>query len=123
MDEVDNLREWARERIAGRSMMLIDGDPIGALARAHERHAERLEAALGDVRSVGIANGLGETSEGRTATRNYRQSAVDGESSFTTAVTAQAEASRRIAERLRETRASLQGQDSDGAVTINPVRT
>jgi hypothetical protein len=116
--EDERVRERAREGIEAVRGMSVDGDVIEQLALAHERHADRLEAAARTLERVGDVNHLGDTAEGRTATANYRASALTGEKSFATAITRHAAASRQIAAALRATGSRLAGADSDGADTI-----
>ncbi|MFC7753567.1 hypothetical protein [Tsukamurella soli] len=116
--DFDEMRELAHERIAGRRGMLLDGDPIEELARAHERHAERLDRAADGLREVGWKNALGDTVEGRTVTTNYRASATAGPQSLRAALISQADASRAIAEGLRAVHTELADTEKVGYTQI-----
>jgi hypothetical protein len=128
-EDIQRIRTQAKESndaVRGMSVdpgMQVDGDVIEQLARAHERHAERLLEAVQKLEGVGRVNHLGDTGEGRTATANYRASAVSGPNSFASAVMAQATVARQIATQLRETIGVLSGADADNAVNIGNART
>lgn len=100
--DVDKIRDEARERIAGRPSMVLDGEPIEELAKAHERHAERLEAIVRDLRFVGRENHLGNTSEGIAATHNIGVAVHDHDRSVVATIKEQATQARYIAGALRQ---------------------
>lgn len=101
--------------------MRIDGNAIELLARAHERHAARLDGALDLLADVGMSNHLGDTDEGRIVTTNYRASAVTSERSLRAAVSRQQQVSLAIADRLRNTQRLVTTQDAHGAAAIDPL--
>lgn len=68
--DADKIRQEAEQRIADRPNMVLKGDPIEELAKAHERHAARLKELVVTLRDVGQTNYLGDTVEGRAATYN-----------------------------------------------------
>ncbi|WP_231855584.1 hypothetical protein [Tsukamurella pseudospumae] len=96
------LIEAAREGINDRPSMVSDGNPQEELARALERHADRLIEAARDVYNVGTQNFLGPTVEGEAATYNIRLGVVDHERSIRNTFVAQAAEARSMAESYRE---------------------
>ncbi|KXO93939.1 hypothetical protein AXK61_05235 [Tsukamurella pseudospumae] len=100
--EMTELIEAAREGINDRPSMVSDGNPQEELARALERHADRLIEAARDVYNVGTQNFLGPTVEGEAATYNIRLGVVDHERSIRNTFVAQAAEARSMAESYRE---------------------
>ncbi|MDF0530834.1 hypothetical protein P0W64_15685 [Tsukamurella sp. 8F] len=126
---VEEIKRAARERVQARlemqggEDMVLDGDPIEEIAAAHERHAMRVRATARTLKDVARFNYLGDTSEGRTATRNVRLSAVDHPESLYNAMMANADAAVRIAAHLREDKAELLGQEHQAQYEITNTRT
>ncbi len=81
--------------------MVSDGNPQEQLARAFERHAERIVAAAFGLREVGQQNFLGPTVEGEAASFNIRHGAYQHDRSLYNTVRAQATEARSIAKALR----------------------
>ncbi|NMD56323.1 MULTISPECIES: hypothetical protein [Tsukamurella] len=79
--DADKIREEAVQRIADRPNMVLKGDPIEELAKAHERHAARLKQLMVTLRDVCRTNYLGDTIEGRAATYNLGVAVHDHEHS------------------------------------------
>ncbi|AUN40053.1 hypothetical protein [Tsukamurella tyrosinosolvens] len=100
--EADKIREEAQKRIADRPNMVLDGDPIEELAKAHDRHAERLEAIIESLGWVGRNNYLGDTVEGRAATYNIGVAVHDHEHSVVQNFTRELGEARTIASALRQ---------------------
>lgn len=100
--ELTDIIGAAREGIAGRPNMVSDGNPQEELARALERHADRLEGAAQGVTDVGQVNNLGPTVEGEAATYNIRLGAVEHDRSIQNTFKAQATEARSLAATYRE---------------------
>ncbi|KXP11882.1 hypothetical protein [Tsukamurella pseudospumae] len=100
--EMTDIIEDARDGIAGRPNMVSDGNPQEELARALERHADRLATAAREMRDVGLTNHLGPTVEGEAATYNIRLGAVDHDRSIHNTFLAQAAEARSLASTYRE---------------------
>ncbi|GAA0995808.1 hypothetical protein GCM10009551_061430 [Nocardiopsis tropica] len=100
--EPEKIREEAMKRIADRPVMVRDGDAIEELARAHERHAERLDAIIEELFRIGNVNHLGDTVEGHSATSNIRAAVRDDPNSVAETIKRQAAKARHIAASLRE---------------------
>lgn len=92
----------AEEGIKDRPNMVSDGNPQEELARALERHADRITAAAVVLRDVGSVNHLGPTSEGDAATHNIRLGVADHERSIRNTYLAQAAAARSMAAAVRD---------------------
>ncbi|BDH58198.1 hypothetical protein [Tsukamurella sp. PLM1] len=116
--EADKIRDEARERIAGRPTMVLDGDPVEELAKAHDRHAARLEAIVRELRFVGRENHLGNTSEGEAATHNIVVAVHDHERSVVKSTEEQASRARYIAGALRQIGADLTDTEVDNQHAI-----
>ncbi|KXP12550.1 hypothetical protein [Tsukamurella pseudospumae] len=100
--ELTQIIEAAREEIADRPSMVSDGNPQEELARALERHADRLEQGALGLYEVGDQNNLGPTVEGEAATFNIRLGAVEHERSLYKTILAQAAEARSLAATYRE---------------------
>ncbi|GAA1073201.1 hypothetical protein [Tsukamurella spumae] len=100
--ELTEIIAAAREGIADRPSMVSDGNPQEELARALERHADRLEMAAFGLRDVGALNNLGPTVEGEAATYNIRLGAVEHDRSLRNTFLAQSTEARSLAETYRE---------------------
>ncbi|ADG79519.1 PE domain-containing protein OS=Tsukamurella paurometabola (strain ATCC 8368 / DSM / CCUG 35730/ CIP 100753 / JCM 10117 / KCTC 9821 / NBRC 16120 / NCIMB 702349 / NCTC 13040) OX=521096 GN=Tpau_2921 PE=4 SV=1 [Tsukamurella paurometabola] len=97
------IMDEAQAAIADRPNMVMDGNPHEELARALERHAERITEAAKGLREVGRINYLGPTVEGEAATYNIRLGAVEHEQSLRSTYLAQATEARALAESIRAT--------------------
>ncbi len=120
--DVEEIRRRAQERVAGRSSMVMDGDVIEELARAHERHAQRVREAAAPLGEVGRFNHLGETTEGRTVTAHYRASASDGPDSLKNSMVEIASAADKIVGGLRAVAKVLGETESDSVHSIENAR-
>ncbi|GAA1088053.1 hypothetical protein [Tsukamurella spumae] len=100
--ELTQIIEAARDGIADRPNMVSDGNPQEELARALERHADRLAKAAEEMSDVGSLNYLGPTVEGESATHNIRLGAVEHERSLYNTFLAQAVEARSLATTYRE---------------------
>lgn len=100
--DADKIRQEAEQRIADRPNMVLDGDPIEELAKAHERHANRLDALVRSLRNVGRTNYLGDTVEGRAATHNIGVAVHDHEYSVVQNFLRESNEARVIAGALRQ---------------------
>ncbi|GAB3125575.1 hypothetical protein GCM10027289_00040 [Tsukamurella serpentis] len=118
----ERIREQARERIADRPNMVLDGGPIEELARAHERHAERLNAIVDSLGDVGRRNFLGDTTEGRAATHNLGVAVHDHDLSLVRSVSWQAEQATMIAQSLRQIAKDLEDTELQNVDGIGEVR-
>lgn len=116
--EAERIREEARGRIAGRPSMVLDGDPIEELARAHERHAKRLEEIIKELTGVGRTNYLGDTSEGRAATHNVGVAVHDHERSVVGSLKMQRQQSLTIAASLRQIGRDLRDAEAENQSAI-----
>ena len=116
--DVDRIRDDARERIAGRASMVLDGEPIEELAKAHERHAERLDAIVKSLQYVGRENHLGATSEGQAATHNIVVAVHDHERSVVNTIYEQADQARYIARALRQIQPDIAATESENRSQI-----
>ncbi|GAB3133353.1 hypothetical protein GCM10027289_23050 [Tsukamurella serpentis] len=114
----DRIRHEARGRIAGRPSMVLDGDPIEELARAHERHAERLDSISLELADVGKINHLGNTSEGLAATHNIGVAVHTHDQSVVNTLKHQADQARAIAAALREIDSALKAAESSSEAAI-----
>lgn len=117
--DADRVRDEARERIAGHPSMVLDGEPIEELAKAHERHATRLEGILKDLADVGTNNYLGETSEGRAATHNIHVAVNSHERSVANTIAEQASQARLIASALRQIGKDIRDTEEYNRETIS----
>ncbi len=115
---VEEIRRRARERVAGRESMVMGGDVIEELARAHERHAQRVRDAARPLLETAWGNHLGDTFEGRAATAHVRASASEGPESLLNSMMTNARVAEAIADGLRRTGAALKGSDDSSAVCI-----
>ncbi|MET9328589.1 hypothetical protein [Tsukamurella sp. NPDC003166] len=100
--EMTEIIEAAREGIKDRPSMVSDGNPQEELARALERHADRLVAAADGLNDVGSQNLLGPTVEGDAATYNIRLGVVEHDRSIRKTLLAQAAEANSMAESYRE---------------------
>lgn len=100
--ELTQIIEAARDGIADRPNMVSDGNPQEELARALERHADRLVSAADGLREVGAINHLGPTVEGEAATYNIQLGAVEHERSLYNTFLSQAKEARSLAATYRE---------------------
>ncbi|KXO97770.1 hypothetical protein [Tsukamurella pseudospumae] len=100
--ELTQIIEAAREGIAGRPNMVSDGNPQEELARALERHADRLARAAEGLSDIGSLNYLGPTVEGEAATYNIRLGAVEHDRSLYNTFLTQATEARSLAATYRE---------------------
>ncbi|CAM3907079.1 MULTISPECIES: hypothetical protein [Tsukamurella] len=116
--EPEKIREEAMKRIADRPVMVRDGDAIEELARAHERHAERIIAIANELRDVGAVNYLGNTVEGHAATNNIRAAVHTDPRSVTETLRTQARTARHIAESLREIGRRIDRTETQNQTTI-----
>ncbi|GAA4383430.1 hypothetical protein [Tsukamurella soli] len=117
-EDVETIRARARERVAGRQSMVVDGDVIEELARAFERHAERVRKSILELTDVGRLNHLGNTSEGRTATTNIRASAVEHPRSLRASLMANEHGARAMADNLRAISGMIERADSVSEASI-----
>ena len=120
-EDVDRVRTAAQDRVGEFHGMKVTGDVIERLAQAFESHARRLDNAVRAIDRVGSHNDLGDTSEGRVVTANYRSSATDGDNSFKAVVERQSREGRRIAGLLRQTGGMLVGEDAESAFDVESV--
>lgn len=100
--ELTEIIAAAREGIADRPSMVSDGNPQEELARALERHADRLVSATEGLSEIGYVNHLGPTVEGEAATYNIRLGVVEHDRSIRKTLLAQAAEARSLAETYRE---------------------
>ena len=98
----DRIRAEAAQRIADRPNMVLKDDPIEELAKAHDRHADRVDAIVFSVRHVGRTNYLGDTVEGRAATYNIGVAVHDHENSVVQNLVRESQEARTIAGALRQ---------------------
>lgn len=117
--EAERIRSDARERVSARPSMVLDGDPVEELARAHERHAERLEAIVEDLAGVGRQSFLGDTSEGRAATHNIGVAVHDHPDSVVGTIQRQAAQARFIATSLREIDRAVRAEEAENRAVID----
>lgn len=120
--EADKIREEAQQRIADRPNMVLDGDPIEELAKAHDRHADRIEVAADSLDDVGATNYLGDVVEGRAATHNLKVAVHDHEHSVVQNFRREATEARAIAVALRQIAKDLGDTEVENAAGIGRVR-
>ncbi|TWS18678.1 hypothetical protein FK529_13920 [Tsukamurella asaccharolytica] len=120
--DADRIRDEARQRIADRPNMVLDGDPIVELALAHERHASRLVEVIDTLREVGRTNYLGDTVEGRGATYNIGVAVHDHEHSVVRNYLREADEARTIATALRQISKDIGDTELENAEGIGMVR-
>lgn len=120
--DADEIRQEAEQRIADRPNMVLDGDPIEELAKAHERHAKRLDLLIESLHSVGRVNYLGDTVEGRAATYNLGVAVHDHEQSVVQNYTREAAEARTIAAALRQIAKDLGDTELENVAGIGMVR-
>jgi hypothetical protein len=118
-DELAQIIEEARASIKDRPVMVSDGNPQEQLARAFDRHANRLTEAANRLRDVGSQNHLGPTVEGEAATYNIRLGAVEHEQSLFNTFRAQAAEARSMATGLREIGRRIGRTEGAGEDEIN----
>ncbi|WP_019200322.1 hypothetical protein [Tsukamurella sp. 1534] len=109
---IDAARDAATKRIADKPSMVKDGDAIEELARAYERHAERLSLVIRDLTDVGTNNYLGEVVEGRAATHNIKVAVHTHANSIVNNLKRQIEAAYRRADQLRGDDKSIRTTES-----------
>lgn len=117
--DVDRIRDEAHERIAARPNMVLDGEPIEELARAHERHATRLDEIVDELANIGTNNYLGDTSEGRAATENIHIAVNTHDRSVANTIREQARQARVIASALRQIDRDIRSTESENQAAIN----
>ncbi len=118
----ERIREEAEGRIVDRPNMVLDGDPIEELAKAHERHSERLKKIVRSLSQVGRTNYLGDTVEGRAATYNIGVAVHDHEHSVVQNLNREASDARAIAAALRQIAKDLGDTEMENAEGIGKVR-
>lgn len=101
-EDLDRMMALARVAIQDRPNMVSDGNPQEQLARAFERHADRIDTAALRLRAVGDINNLGPTVEGEAATHNIRLGAYEHDRSLYKTMRNQAADARAIANALRD---------------------
>lgn len=106
--ETELMITIARGRIANRPNVVVDGNPQEEIARALERHAQRLREAAAGLMEVGNKNHLGPTEEGEAATHNIRVAAVTHSRSVYNTLLDQADSAEDIADGVRQTRLELE---------------
>ncbi|MDP0398943.1 hypothetical protein [Tsukamurella strandjordii] len=116
--EMEAMIAIARERAKARPMMVVDGNPQEEIARALERHAERLRLAANGLFRVGTANYLGDTAEGTSATHNVRVAVVTHERSIYNRMMTQASAADGMADGMRRLRQDLERREREASETI-----
>ncbi|RDH11682.1 hypothetical protein [Tsukamurella pulmonis] len=99
--EIETIMGLARVAIQDRPNMVSDGNPQEQLARAFERHAERVTTAGQRLREVGQQNFLGPTVEGEAATFNIQHGVLRHDQSLYNSLRAQATEARSVATALR----------------------
>ncbi len=117
--ELEFMKKIARARIADRPNMVVDGNPQEEIARALERHAERLREAAAGLIEVGNKNHLGQTAEGEAATHNIRVAAVTHSRSVMNTLLDQADSAEGIAGGVRQIRRDLEQAEREGAWLIH----
>ena len=120
--EAEKIRREAEERIADRPNMVLKGDPIEELAKAHDRHAERLRVAIRSLDHVGRTNYLGDTVEGRAATYNIGVAVHDHENSVVQNFTREVQEAEVIAAALRQIAKDLGDTELENSEGIGKVR-
>ncbi|NMD56335.1 hypothetical protein HHU10_11995 [Tsukamurella columbiensis] len=120
--DADKIRQEAEQRIADRPNMVLDGDPIEELAKAHDRHAERLRVAIRSLDHVGRTNYLGDTVEGRAATYNIGVAVHDHENSVVQNFTREVQEAEVIAAALRQIAKDIGDTELENAEGIGKVR-
>ncbi|MEC4612783.1 hypothetical protein [Tsukamurella tyrosinosolvens] len=120
--DADKIRDEAQQRIADRPNMVLKGDPIGELAKAHDRHADRVEAIIDSLREVGRTNNLGDTVEGRAATHNIVVAVHDHEHSVVQNLVRESAEARTIAAALRQIAKDIGDTELENAEGIGMVR-
>ncbi|CAM3604380.1 hypothetical protein ACXYTP_01260 [Tsukamurella ocularis] len=120
--EADKIRDEARQRIADRPSMVLDGDPIEELAKAHDRHANRLDVIADSLVDVGRVNHLGNTVEGRAATYNINVAVHDHEHSVEQNLRREAAEARTIAAALRQIAKDIGDTELENVAGIGAVR-
>lgn len=118
----DRIRDEAQQRIADRPNMVLDGDPIEELAKAHERHSQRLLEIVDSLREVGRTNYLGDTVEGRSATHNIGVAVHDHEHSVVQNYLRESGDAQTIAAALRRIAKDLGNTELKNADGIGKVR-
>lgn len=118
----DRIRDEAQQRIVDRPIMVLDGDPIEELAKAHERHAARLKAIVVTLGDVGRTNFLGDAVEGRAATHNIGVAVHDHENSVVQNFLREAAEAQTIASALRQIAKDLGETELENAAGIGKVR-
>ncbi|WP_019203779.1 hypothetical protein [Tsukamurella sp. 1534] len=117
--ELAQIIDAAHDAIKDRPTMVSNGNPQEELAKAFDRHADRLDAAAGGLRDVGDQNNLGPTVEGEAATFNIRLGAVDHERSLSRTFKAQAAEARSIAAAYREIGRQILRTEGANEASIN----
>lgn len=120
--DADKIRDEAQQRIADRPNMVLDGDPIEELAKAHERHATRIAKIIDSLDEVGRTNYLGDTVEGRAATYNIGVAVRDHEHSVVQNLVREAAEARTIAAALRQIGTDIGTTELENAAGIGAVR-
>ncbi|CAM3276701.1 hypothetical protein [Tsukamurella hominis] len=120
--EADKIRDEAQQRIADRPNMVLDGDPIEELAKAHDRHAARLKEIVQSLTEVGRTNYLGDTIEGRAATFNIGVAVHNHENSVVQNLNREADEAKVIAAALRQIAKDLGDTELENAAGIGKVR-
>ncbi len=120
--DADKIRQEAEQRIADRPNMVLKGDPIEELAKAHDRHADRVEAIVDSLREVGRTNNLGDTVEGRAATHNIVVAVHDHEHSVVQNLVRESAEARTIAAALRQIAKDIGDTELENAEGIGMVR-
>ncbi|VDR41379.1 Uncharacterised protein [Tsukamurella paurometabola] len=118
----DRIRDEAQRRIVDRPIMVLNGDPIEELAKAHDRHAERLRAAIRSLGHVGRTNYLGDSVEGRAATHNIGVAVHDHENSVVQNFTREVREAEVIAAALRQIAKDIGDTELENAEGIGKVR-
>jgi hypothetical protein len=101
-EDHERMMALARASIQDRPNMVSDGNPQEQLARAFDRHADRIDIAALELRAVGQQNNLGPTVEGEAATYNIRLGAYGHSHSLYNTMRSQATEARAIANALRD---------------------
>lgn len=115
------IMDEAQAAIAGRPNLVMDGNPHEELARALERHADRITAAAKKVYDVGNYNYLGPTTEGEAVTHNIRLGVVEHERSIRNTYLAQAAEARSMADSIRATGRHILRTEGLNAAEIDRV--
>lgn len=118
----DRIRDEAQQRIVDRPIMVLKGDPIEELAKAHDRHAARLRVVVRSLAEVGRTNYLGDTVEGRAATFNIGVAVHDHEHSVVQNFNREITEAETIAAALRQIAKDLGDTELENAEGIGLVR-